>query len=939
MMSSHPFPSFSSCLYAPKTTLTLHTESMNDTALALYVHLFEDQARAPNSDDDFVQEHPVHTMRARKREKRIAVEALQNKENNRPSPRRRLIEHNEEKEKKEEGYITTSTAPRSKQILRTRQNKRSLLNDDEDDDEGQGSSTSAATTTTSSHSRRTIGKETKIGSQDRSLASKISGVEQDEDDENSTTAPEVPWSLIANKDSVLAHGDLREKASEGVHDDDDYWPDKSCSGTDSSENENADEIEIGGARVHTVPVMRQTYESNQYGEMLGRAAQFGKPYLAPGDHERQTVNTFKGPTMDSSNSASNHLGSNHNRTVSSSARSRSRAKGGFNRVRSRGKTSNKGGKRQMSDPDDDNDSTSDPSSSEDDDSPNINLGFGMNTRVFMADGTTKRIKKIHPGEYVLGPDRLPRSVIGTTSGYSTTIQVRELTRNVLHRSDDYFGLVVFDCAPEQALRLATAQHQSVNVYHDNKIGSHVVTLRRLKDVQDTRIVVNSKESFKDSLPNARQEAEDFAHNRSKDVIYWTLPYDRHNLVSAQTQLQTYQLTAAVDFEMGRLRYHALKSGFADDFGMSEKLAYIWGTWVGDGCSTKPRIAVNLKDEEQIARIVSFCHDLGLAAGLWKQSERDQARGCNGGQISIVARVHPRVNHFMIFLRRLGLGKSGSKYVPRWLRKESTSVREHFLAGLIDADGCCEKQEHIFVTDINGSTPHHCDKSSQHRIYKGVPVATIYRKIADGVFVLARSLGISYSVAHRPGSIGEHGTHQPMFNIKLLPCRALTNVLSLCAVDTKWQLAPVTFTRHHIEYRYGLFHQDIVAAIHSLPDLPLVLPQNPVEDTRTLIQQLESSTLKLLAQRYSNFGLSYKEMNERLGVPLTTIAAYFSNKGNNDKLDRLLRDRVFEKIALEDIRRLVLLTRNRSRHHVVSLTLDPNTDGLFVLGNNAVVTSR
>ncbi|KAF9956749.1 hypothetical protein BGZ70_009790 [Mortierella alpina] len=142
-----------------------------------------------------------------------------------------------------------------------------------------------------------------------------------------------------------------------------------------------------------------------------------------------------------------------------------------------------------------------------------------------------------------------------------------------------------------------------------------------------------------------------------------------------------------------------------------------------------------------------------------------------------------------------------------------------------------------------------------------------------------------------------------------------------------------------EYRYGLFREDMVSAIHGLPDLSLVPPENPVDITHTLIQQLESSTLKLLAQRYRNFGLSHKEMNESLRVPLTTITAYFANKANNETLDNLLRDRIFEKLSLEEIRRLVLLTRKRSRHHVTSLTLDPNTDGLFVLGNNAVVASK
>ncbi|KAG0315044.1 hypothetical protein BGZ97_008703 [Linnemannia gamsii] len=87
--------------------------------------------------------------------------------------------------------------------------------------------------------------------------------------------------------------------------DDDFWQDKSRGNTDSNEDEYADEIDIGGTRVYPVPVMRQICESNQYGEMLSRAAQFGRPYLALGDQERQTANTIKGPTMDSSNSASN----------------------------------------------------------------------------------------------------------------------------------------------------------------------------------------------------------------------------------------------------------------------------------------------------------------------------------------------------------------------------------------------------------------------------------------------------------------------------------------------------------------------------------------------------------------------------------------------------------------------------------------------------------
>ncbi|KAF9200864.1 H(+)-transporting V1 sector ATPase subunit A, partial [Podila verticillata] len=712
-------------------------------------------------------------------ERRKTVKVLHGEDNNRS----RLIVDEEEDGKEEEQSASTSVEPRSGRNLRSKQNKQALSSDYVDND--QGFLTHIAATSTSSRSRSAKGKEN-IDPRNKSSASRISRGREDDDDDGITTTPEVPWSLFANKDSVLALGD---EDSDDVHnDDDDFSPDESYGDADSSEDEFTDETEIGGIRFDTVPVIRQAGGSNQYGEMLGSAAQFGKPYPAQRDQERSTNDpscdfgipgtnhdrAASGKTISSSNggipsafgisSASSSKGTSTatNNTPPDvkrvqkklSGSDEARGRGDFISMRSRNKTSKKGYKGKMSDPDDDDDSTEDSSSSEDDDTPNIDQGFAINTRVFMADGSTKRIKKIQPGEYVLGPDRLPRLVVGTDAGYSPMIQVRELSQNVAHLPDDFFGLVTFSCTPKQALRLATAQHQGVHVGHDDKNRLHRVDFRKLKRVQGALIVVGSHENFRDSLPNARQEAEAFTRNRSKDVIYWTLPVDRHYLVSVAVQLQTYHLTAALDFETGRLRYHALKSGFKDEIGMLEKLAYIWGTWIGDGDSTWAKIAVNRKDKEQIARIGEVCFDLGLAAHLYELSEKEKAIGNLGGQVGITSRVHNRRNYFMIFLRRPGLGKSGAKYVPRWLRKESISVREHFLAGLIDSDGCREQQRRPFVSDSNGATSHDRDKSSQCRIYKRAPITTVYPKIAEGVFVLARSLGIPHSVSYRPAWI--HG---------------------------------------------------------------------------------------------------------------------------------------------------------------------------------------
>ncbi|KAG0254844.1 hypothetical protein BGZ95_005920 [Linnemannia exigua] len=112
-----------------------------------------------------------------------------------------------------------------------------------------------------------------------------------------------------------------------------------------------------------------------------------------------------------------------------------------------------------------------------------------------------------------------------------------------------------------------------------------------------------------------------------------------------------------------------------------------------------------------------------------------------------------------------------------------------------------------------------------------------------------------------------------------------------------------------KYRYGTFHQDIVDAICKLPDLPPALPQSLDDETDALIYQLDYPTLTLLAKR------------------------------NNEKLENFIRAQVSEKLPIEWIRPLMLLACNPSLHHAVALTLDPATDGLFVLGNNAVVASK
>ncbi|KAI9240204.1 MAG: hypothetical protein BYD32DRAFT_449604 [Podila humilis] len=73
----------------------------------------------------------------------------------------------------------------------------------------------------------------------------------------------------------------------------------------------------------------------------------------------------------------------------------------------------------------------------------------VSNQVFMADGNTKRIKNIQPGDTVLEPDRLPRRVIGISAGRSHLVEVHELTAHINHLPHDYMGLITFSCSPGQ----------------------------------------------------------------------------------------------------------------------------------------------------------------------------------------------------------------------------------------------------------------------------------------------------------------------------------------------------------------------------------------------------------------------------------------------------------------------------------------------------------
>lgn len=258
----------------------------------------------------------------------------------------------------------------------------------------------------------------------------------------------------------------------------------------------------------------------------------------------------------------------------------------------------------------------------------------------MADGSMKILGDLKKGEFVLGPDGKGRRVVGVPKGLSEMIAVREQTRNRAHLEDKFMGLMTFACTPGQPVYLATPQDQS-EVTFDKSNNKNRLLYRHVKERGNNMSFVVSASKYFTEAQIA--DAEHFKITRGKDVLYWSLPPIYHHRVSMINRDCSFLVAAPIDFDFGRFKKLCLEAGFPIIPGLAEKVAYLFGVWIGDGDSIGTRISVNKNDTKQIARLQDICFEMGLWAYESKQSPSEKARNSQGGHIPIISRREPRRN--------------------------------------------------------------------------------------------------------------------------------------------------------------------------------------------------------------------------------------------------------------------------------------------------------
>ena len=152
--------------------------------------------------------------------------------------------------------------------------------------------------------------------------------------------------------------------------------------------------------------------------------------------------------------------------------------------------------------------------------------------------------------------------------------------------------------------------------------------------------------------------------------------------------------------------------------------YMLGLWLGDGTSIFPRITN--PDKEVLTYLEDYCALNGQRLyKIWKQG---------AWHIGIVSNDRKKGSN--IFLNNLrGYNLIGNKHIPQCYISNSENVRLELLAGLLDTDGTCDKQDYEitqkshklsmqikFIADTLGFRTHISDKKVKGNVYYRINIS-------------------------------------------------------------------------------------------------------------------------------------------------------------------------------------------------------------------------
>ncbi|SCV99433.1 LAFE_0A03048g1_1 [Lachancea fermentati] len=362
--------------------------------------------------------------------------------------------------------------------------------------------------------------------------------------------------------------------------------------------------------------------------------------------------------------------------------------------------------------------------------------FTQGTSVFMSDGNCRLVEYLQIGDVILTEDGSTGVVKKIEERWEDAFGIKQRTHHYIHLVDETrdnpYGLFETTFFAKQVVLLETFQRsaESVRKERGNQRRFHIVTVEDF-DTNEGRLIKLAKivekhfpsntsdDVVQEYLSKFRKQAD------SNRFVRWSCEIGDLKYLSDRARASTRLLLMPLAFELPTL-LPFLEKTFHKKVSARELEAMAWliGFWVGDGFRRGAAFALHSEDHEVNGRLEEN-------AKIWGMTYTQKPP--RPGTFSAYAVLHTIQNGrrrwnvgnpFITVLKGLFFYENGkindAKNVPFFLRTDQLMVREAFLAGLIDSDGCSLIADGFLYTNI----------------------VTAYPLIRDGVQVIARSLGLN-----------------------------------------------------------------------------------------------------------------------------------------------------------------------------------------------------
>lgn len=396
-------------------------------------------------------------------------------------------------------------------------------------------------------------------------------------------------------------------------------------------------------------------------------------------------------------------------------------------------------------------------------------GLSEGSRVFLADCALIAVENVKVGDILLSADGNTSEVEGIRECIGKSVNVTQLSKHDTERAESMpFGLTEICISENQLLMFSTKQR--------------VKTLKK-KEKTIVEVTEVSKNALNGKVSMPRTGSKVFNKNASVTEIKehirrktsessdgkFRLHCSVKDLESLNKELRIASrlLLCPISLEIPVLEPW-LEMFFSEKVTAQqiEAMAWLLGFWIGDGHKRGATFSLHSEDTD-------VNEMLRNSAALLNMKLTIKRRGDGGffavGTLHTLDGSWNKNSPLTTALKDLRFYMNGKrddkKNVPDFMRTETRTVRECFMAGLIDSDGC-SRNDHGTVK---------------------VKIPTAFPPIRDGILFIGRSLGLNITVTFEPERQRENFHQSDTWIFHLLPGankEIFWSILNRCSCERK-----------------------------------------------------------------------------------------------------------------------------------------------------------